>query len=117
MDRITELLSNLQSITPEDPRPALRDGPGFRQDHDDACCPRRWRAVGRRHLSDPLTHQYSGVEPRAPGNSQVVQDERGVWQSSQKRPGDHWRTRVEGSETAEESVSTREAVLAPGGAL
>ena len=117
MDRITELLSNLPSITSEDPGPARSNGPGFRQDHDDACRPRRWRAVGRRHLSDPLTHQYSGVEPRAPGNSQVVQDERGVWQSSQKRPGDHWRTRVEGSETAEESVSTREAVLAPGGAL
>jgi hypothetical protein len=55
MDRITELLSNLQSITPEDPGPARSDGPGFRQDHDDACRPRRWRAVSRRRSSDPLT--------------------------------------------------------------
>ena len=117
MDRITELLSNLPSITSEDPGPARSNGPGFRQDHDDACRPRRWRAVSRRRSSDPLRHRSSGFEPRAPGNSQVVQDERGVRQSSQGRPRDHQPTRLEGPETTGESVSTREPVFEPGGAL
>jgi hypothetical protein len=47
----------------------------------------------------------------------LAQDARGVWHMAEKDPRDHRRTHAGGSEIAEESVSAREALFEPGGAL
>jgi hypothetical protein len=111
-------------------------GPGFRGTH---CrkCHLSWTSRSQAHCpvccqqfaSNGVAnyHWGTGKSGNAPaydakhlnphGVPALAQDARGVWHMAEKDPRDHRRTHAGGSEIAEESVSAREALFEPGGAL